>query len=709
MDSFYWNGNNANHYYDHCYSQTHQEGDQHASQPETGQTSGGVAASGALWSHPVPEQSYQDFNVQAQIPYSPRPDWESFLRTPQPMTMEDIIYSQIHQQDAQPETGQTSAGGSASGPWWSQPTPDQLQPHQDSNFSVHQQDGQYSSQPETGQTSAGGPASGPWWSQPTPDQLQPYQDSNFPVQIQSSLGSDLGLEYLQPPQPMVLEDTIQNDAPLAPFDPQPAAPTNGLPPSKERFLAGLEAYARGAALKDCSSSIQFANCIRNDGSMTTYGQGLYKQLTDAEKILLEQAIIARQGTRDIKVPVKERFLAGLDNYARGAPLAHCSATLKFSIYVTDSGYLHPDGEYLRDRLPQGEQAQLDDALLSRRKFYSSKANRANKAPVEERFLAGLDKYAQGVPLINCSTTIDFGSYVTDTGSLRPRGVGLRKNLLPKDQDRLNAALIARHELHSNRANKAPVEERFLAGLDNYAQGVQLDSCSATLSFDIYVTDDGKLHRDGRGLYKRLSPQDQNRVNQALAVRRRMAAERIAGDLPYFIKALKPYSTGVDFHTCAKESGLTRKPERHQKVERYLTPEGGLTARGELLIENLPLEEQLDVKVKVEQRRQLINPGAQVPESPWPMPEIPASMPEMGGMDQAPMVDPMQTETMVDPMQTEAMWATVWQLTGQAVPGTWGMPSESVEPLIPSYDREAFGEDFQYHYDPHADQYPGRGV
>ncbi|MEJ2046225.1 MAG: hypothetical protein P8X89_23460 [Reinekea sp.] len=601
------NSNSYDHF--HYYNQTYQGDGQHIFQPGTGQTSGGVAASGASWNHPG--QSYQDFNVQEQIPFSPGPDWESALRTPQPMTMEDIIHSQIHQQD-----------------------------------------GQYSFQPETEQTFAEGPASGPWWSQPAPGQPQPYQNFNFPAQIPPLFESDMGLEYLQSAQsacqPMVLEDAAQNEAHLAPSNPQPAAapscgkaPTTELPPAKERFLAGLEAFARGVALKDCSLSLRFRNYIKDDGTIVNRGISLYDQFTEAEKTLLRQAISARQEIKSTKDSVDKRFLAGLDNYAQGVQLANCSATLKFKTYVTDSGYLHEDGHVLVNRLSPADRQRVNDALLSRRDFYSKRAE-----------------------------------------------------------------------------DKGSVEKHFLAGLDDYAQDAMLSACAKMICFSKYLTDDGKMNPEGHALYKRLSPQNRNRVNQALVARRRMAAQRIAGDLPYFMKALEPYSTGVDFQTCAKESGLTRKSELYPKVERYLTPEGGLTAKGELLIENLPLEEQLDVKTKVEQRRQLINPGAQVPESPWQLPEIPASMPEMGGMDPTAMVDPMQTEAMVDPMQmeamvdpmqTEAIWASVWQMTGQAMPGIWGIPSESAEPSIPFYDNEAFGVDFQHDYGPYADQYPGRVV
>ncbi|MEJ2044546.1 MAG: hypothetical protein P8X89_14860, partial [Reinekea sp.] len=571
------NFNSYDHF--HYYNQTYQEGGQHTFQPETGQTSGGGAASGASWNYPG--QSYQDFNVQAQIPYSPGPDWESALRTPQPMAMEDLIHGQIHQQD-----------------------------------------GQYSSH-ETGQTSAGGAASGSWWSQPTPGQLQPNQNFDFPAQIPPLPRPDW--EYLQQShQPNALENIIENEVPLLPSNAQPAveAPQRKLP-IKERFLASLEAFAQGLPLKDCSSSFRLANYIKDDGSMAQNGPGLLKQLTDDEKTLLEQAISARQAVKQPtnKAPVEERFLAGLDNYARGMPLINCSTTLRYKIYVSDTGYLNKDGEDVFSRLSSRDQTRVNDALFSRRLFHV-------------------------------------------------------KRSMENDS----------------------VKERFLEGLENYAQGVLLSECSKTLSYRKYVTDAGRLVKQrGEMLHKSLLPEDQNRVNQALADRRRWAAERISGDLPHFLVALEPYSHGMDLKECGKQSGLVMEADRYKKVERYFTPEGGLTPKGELLIENLSPDQQNDVWDKIRERRQRMDPSAQAPDLQWQLPEIPSSMSEMEmlamrGMNQTAMVDPMQTETMVDPMQTEtmvdpmqteAMWASVWQMTGQAMPGTWGIPSESAEPPIPS--------------------------
>ncbi|MEJ2046458.1 MAG: hypothetical protein P8X89_24665, partial [Reinekea sp.] len=529
-----------------------------------GQTSGGVAASGASWSYPG--QSYQNFNVQPQTPFSPGPDWESALRTPQPMAMEDIIHSPIHLQDSQ-----------------------------------------YSSQPETGQTSAGVSASGPWWNQPAPGQLQPHQGFNVPAQIPPSFGSDL--EYLQQTlQPMVVEDAVQNDASLMSFSLQPAvAPPRR--PAKERFLEGLEAFARGLDLKDCTSSIRFTNYIKSDGTMTDRGRALYNQFTDEEKTLLGQAIIARQ-------------------------------------------------EFVKD-------------------------------PVEARFLAGLDKYEQGARLMDCSETIQYKHYVTDNGGLLKRGKELRSRLSAEDRERLDQALLSRRICPSKRAEgRALFEERFLASLDNYANGLKMSKCGEGIALSKYVTDDGNLHAGGEALRARLSPEDQNRVDRALAARRRKAAEEISGDLPYFMAALEPYGEGLNLQLCANQPGLQGK-ERYQKVERYLTREGGLTAKGELLIENLQPMQQNYVLNRLAQRLQRMEQSTQVQESPWQLSEMPASMPEMGGMAPTAMVDPMQTETMM---------VAAWQYAGQAMPGIWGIPSESAEPSIPYYGPDVVGRDFQHRYD-----------
>jgi hypothetical protein len=566
---------------------------------------------------------------------------------------------------------------------------------------IHQENNQYAYEPEVGQTSGGVSASGPSWLHPAPGQPQPYQAFNFPSRAEPSLGLDL--EYLQRhPQPMVLEHIVENDAPLAPSNPQRSVEGwhgENLAAIKEQFLAGLEAFGRGATLKNCSSSLSFRNYIKSDGSMINRGIRLSKTFTAAEKAQLDRAIIARHGAKLFRIAeedsVKERFLAGLDNYAQGARLVDCSATLKFNYYVTDDGHLHKAGKDLYKGLFPEDQERVSQALHRRSEccLYQAMA----KAPVEERFLAGLDKYAQGVPLKYCSSTLNFKSYVTDNGLLHQPGKTLRKRLSAEDQARIDQALLCRRDNYTSRLlNKAPVEKRFLACLDKYERGLKLSKCAEDIHLGTYLTDDGRLLQglgQGQSLYSRLSSDDQARVNRALTARRRIFTQRTSKDVDKFMTALEPYGKGLSLLTCGNQSGLK------DKAVAYLTRKGGLTHKGELLIENLLPGQRINVLYAIEKRRQLLDPSAQVPESSWQLSEMLSPLPEMRGMAPTAMVDSIPAETMVDPIQTEAMWATAWQLTGQVMPGTWGIPTESAETPIPYYDTEAVGEDFRHQYGP----------
>ncbi|MEJ2064226.1 MAG: hypothetical protein P8X74_13260 [Reinekea sp.] len=384
----------------------------------------------------------------------------------------------------------------------------------------YQQDSQYTFPPETGQTSGGGPESGAWGSYPAPG--QPYLDLNPLAQIPSLPRPDW--EYLQhpPQQPIAVEDTIQSDEYLVPPNPQPAAEQRrgkvrkGQPSAKVRFLAGLEAYARGALLKDCSDTLPFYDYIRSDGTLVKRGIPLYGRLTDEEKTQLNQAINARKRTKVIELvdddSVKERFLAGLDNYAQGVPLPDCSATLKFETYVTDKGFMTKEGRMMRDGLSLEDQERVNQALLTRKHA---------AGPVAERFLAGLGNYARGDQLKDCSSILQFRNYVSDDGRLYIKGQKVFNSLSPEDQARVHQALLSRQ-----RVAKAPVEERFLAGLDHYAEGAQLPDCSATIPFKYYASDDGHLTQRGQTLFDSLSAEDQERVNRALTSRRESYLQRI---------------------------------------------------------------------------------------------------------------------------------------------------------------------------------------
>ncbi|MEJ2041974.1 MAG: hypothetical protein P8X89_01720 [Reinekea sp.] len=926
MDRSNWSYYNADHY-DHYYNQSYQQDGQHTFPPGTGQTSGGMPASGTSGSLPAPGQPYLSPNLQTQIPTWPSSDWEYLLRTPQPITMEDTILPL-------PQAGQTSAGIEANGPSWTYPASGQPQPYHDINTPAqipswprsdwenpqpitwedisqnderpepsnpepsnpqppakkhrntsaqveesflagldhyaqggqlkdcstnikgrelcnrlseedkdrvdrallsrrafclnrvktnapveeqhyynqsYQQDGQHSFPPGTGQTSGGMPASEASGSLPAPGQPQPYHDINTPAQIPSWPRSDW-----ENPQPITWEDISQNDERPEPSNPEPSDKKKrrntsaqveesflaGLDhyaqggqlkeedkdrvdrallsrrafclnraitdaPVEESFLAGLAHYARGAPLTNCSSTISFRHYVSSDGYLTPVGQVVYDNLSEEDQTRVNQALLSRREipSRPVKErvkdkdPVAERFLASLENYAGGVSLRKCSRDIRLEAYLTDDGRLRPGqgaGEFVYDNLGQNDKDRVDQALLSRRTMYLKRV--IDNAPVEERFLASLDNYAEGVAIVNCSKDLFINRFVTDDGRLREGpGESLYKRLSQDEQARVKEALLSRRTKYLQRVMKQDsVEERFLASLDNYGKGIGIIRCSKDVALNNYVTDDGRLQPGpGESLYNRLSQDDKMRVDQALIARRRRFTQRISGDVKQFVKMLEPYGNGLTLEACGLQSGLRKK------ANTYLTPEGGLTHKGILLIQHLQPDEQIDVWLAIERRQKCLDPSAQVSGSTWQLSEMPSSMPEPGGMNQAEMVDPMQmeamydpiqmdamydpmqmdpmydpmqmdpmydpiqmdpmygtmqTEAMYDPMQMEAMWASAWQLTGQAVPGIRGMSAESAEPPIPHYGSDVVGADFQHRYNSNGlmpqsapDRLIGRGI
>ncbi|MEJ2044985.1 MAG: hypothetical protein P8X74_22300, partial [Reinekea sp.] len=469
---------------------------------------------------------------------------------------------------------------------------------------TYQEDAQHTIKPETGQTSAGVAGSGEWGSCPAPGQPQPYLDLNLPAQTPSGPDWDLNLPAQAPSWPgwdlnlppaqipswpdwetsqptTVAEHEVLSESSAAPVRRRkPRA--KGLPPVKERFMAGLEAFARGASLRDCSATLLFTNYIHSDGRMVKRGIPLYDQLSDAEKTQLDQAIMARQQAKLIRSAdegsVTGRFLAGLENYAQDVSLKDCSATLPFKNYVTDNGFLRQAGQNVCEGLSPEDLDRVNQALLRRSEHYSNRAT--NNAPVEERFLAGLENYARGVRLADCSATLPFRKYVSDSGLLYSRGEALLQSLSEEDQARVNEALLRRSDIYSkqtkkNTKNTTPVEERFLASLDNYERGALLNRCSRDIRLENYLSYDGRL-QPGRGqpLYDRLSQDDQERVDKALTARGKIYAQHIAGDVAKFMATLEPYSNGLSLQECGIKSGLKAK------ASVYFTPEGGLRPKGQ---------------------------------------------------------------------------------------------------------------------------------
>jgi hypothetical protein len=299
--------------------------------------------------------------------------------------------------------------------------------------------------------------------------------------------------------------------------------------------------------------------------------------------------------------------------------------------------------------------------------------RGASAQVKEGFLAGLEKYAQGYQLKECSENVSFKAYITDKGNLHKSGKSLYDNLKPEERDRVNQAISSRREFYaeqSTKMNRVSTEARFLSGLENYESGKSLRQCAKDIAFRNYVTSEGDLQFPrGIELYRRSGPNVQERIDQALATRKAIAAATRDRDIHHFMEALVPYSNGLDLKTCGKQSGL------ENKAERYLTPEGGLTDRGELLIENLLPEQQNYVLSMLKQRRQHMEQSIQVQESSWQQPDI---------------------------TQTEAMRAAIWQFTGQTMQGTFEMPPEPIRPSsIRHFDQDDVGDDFCHQYGPNG--------
>ncbi|MEJ2046074.1 MAG: hypothetical protein P8X74_19675 [Reinekea sp.] len=588
----------------------------------------------------------------------------------------DHYYNQAYQEDGQhtfqPETGQTSAGAAASGAWGSHPVGNYPVPGQSYNYysqehydsQAYQQGGQHTFQPEMGQTSVGGAASGMWGSHPVGSYPVPGQSYNYYSQehydhYHSQAYQEGGQHTFQP-------ETGQTSAGVAANGAWGSYPEQGL---------------------DLNRPAQTPSWPWPDWGTTapTTVADISQNVALPESFNPQPAAPERRGrpVAEGNAPVKERILAGLENYAQGVLLANCSATITFRDYFTDKGVLRPAGKKMCNGLSAEELALVNDALLRRSERHLKQA--MDNAPVEERFLAGLENYAQGVRLRDCSATLQFRQYVTDNGFLHPHGKALRKSLPQEDQNRIDWALLRRSDHYLNRTmHKAPVEERFLAGIDNYANGLKLNKCAMDLAFRSYVTEDGRLTGSGHSLYNSLSRDDKERVDKALTARGKMYAQYIAKDVAKFMATLEPYGNGLSLQECGRKSGLKAK------TTLYLTPEGGLTYKGQRLIENLQPDQLNKVLEVIEKRQQYTELNSQVPEPEWQWPENLSPISEMEAMQ----TEEMQTEAMqTEAMQTEAMWASVWQLTGQAVPG----PSGSAAPPIPDYDSEAIGADFQHQY------------
>ncbi|MEJ2046468.1 MAG: hypothetical protein P8X74_24065, partial [Reinekea sp.] len=386
---------------------------------------------------------------------------------------------------------------------------------------AYQEGGQHTFQPEAGQMSAGVPASGAL--------------GNYPVEGQSYLNPNLQAQIPSPPQPTPLVNFIQNDVQS---NAQPAAKSRPRKPFaevKEQFLASLEKYAQGDTLEGCSATIYFSLYVTDSGNLRERGKTLYDKLEQKEKDQVDQALADRKVFYSHRPysdnSTRTRIMEGLEAYVSGAPLKNCSETINFPKYLTDDGKLASKGEALYNGLEQEDKDRIDQALEAR------KLSRPFNTYVKS-FMESLEAYANGTSLRRCSATIPLTAYVSARGHLYGPGIDLYNRLGEQDKNRVTDALNARREFHYGRiaTNDTPMEG-LLAGLEAYASGALLKDCSATLRFSTYVSADGYLQRSGRELYDKLDKDDKIQVDQALAARRRIAAERISKDIPPFLTAL----------------------------------------------------------------------------------------------------------------------------------------------------------------------------
>ncbi|MEJ2046315.1 MAG: hypothetical protein P8X74_23480 [Reinekea sp.] len=210
-----------------------------------------------------------------------------------------------------------------------------------------------------------------------------------------------------------------------------------------QFLAGLEKYAQGVPLEDCSATLNFKDCVTDYGELTREGRALCGVLSSGEQKRVKRALASRRECYyGPSKAVQKRILAALKRYEQGIPLEMCSREywINLNRYITDDGYLQPGrGQSLFNSLSGDDKNLLIDALRSTR---AAQRNRAR-----EPFLASLENYARGVSLEECSRHISISRYMTDDGHLQPgEGESLYGSLRKNNKDRVDKALTTRREM-----------------------------------------------------------------------------------------------------------------------------------------------------------------------------------------------------------------------------------------------------------------------
>jgi len=148
----------------------------------------------------------------------------------------------------------------------------------------------------------------------------------------------------------------------------------------KKFFAGLAPYASGKTLTECECKCglaAFPNYLSDAGELQKAGQALYDKLPPEQQAKVDQAIMARKVARVAKAmntkSTIEKFLAGLVPYAAGKTLTKCereSGLAYFPNYLSDAGKLKEKAQAIYDKLPPEQQAEVDQALLSRTVWFA---------------------------------------------------------------------------------------------------------------------------------------------------------------------------------------------------------------------------------------------------------------------------------------------------------------------------------------------------
>ncbi|MEJ2075626.1 MAG: hypothetical protein P8X79_19430, partial [Reinekea sp.] len=394
MDRFNGPSYNTGHYYDHYYNQAYQEGGQHTFQPEPGQTSAGGPASGASGNYPVPGQSYLNPSLQAQIP-SP----------PQPTPLTNIIQNDVLS-DAQSAVKTRHRRSSA-----------EIKEHFMASLDKYAQGHQLKGCSAT---------------------------INFLEYV-----NDTG--YLKPKGIALYNKLEPKDKDRVDQALERRKVFHSLRhPTRMRILEGLEAYASGTALIECSTTINFRQYFTTDGHLQKDGKALYAKLEQEDKDRIDQAMEDRKSFYSLNTLIGP-FLEGLEAYANGTPIRHCSATIPFHAYASARGHLYEPGIDLYNRLEEQDKNRVTDALNARREFHYGRIA-TNDTPMEI-LLAGLEAYASGALLKDCSANIEFSKYVSADGQLQPSGKKLYDKLDKDDKIQVDQALAARRRIAAERISK----------------------------------------------------------------------------------------------------------------------------------------------------------------------------------------------------------------------------------------------------------------